>query len=93
MTTERQLEPSPSDTAREPSAEAEPTHASLTDELARFLVGQPHAIAELLRKHVPDERGKCRGCPIAQQGYLSWPCILYAGATLAAKIRRMAGLT
>lgn len=61
------------------------TRPPVTVELARFLVGQPGAVAKLLQQHVDDGHGNCRVCSFAQRGYLTWPCTIHAGAALAAR--------
>jgi hypothetical protein len=56
------------------------------DELARFLVNQPTALAALLAQHVDDGSGHCRTCRIGNQnGFQAWPCTLHAAADLAAR--------
>jgi hypothetical protein len=57
----------------------------LTDELVRFFLLQPTALARALMEHQPDPRGACRVCVSgAQRGNLVWPCITYLAATRAA---------
>lgn len=54
------------------------------NELARFLLSQPTAVARLLDQHVDDGTGHCRTCCSGdQRGFLAWPCALYEAATLA----------
>ena len=62
------------------------------DELVRFLFDQPTAIAALLARHIDDGFGHCRACPIAQRGFLAWPCALRDAASSAADARIAAGL-
>lgn len=58
---------------------------AVADELVRFLVGQPTAVATLLAEHVDDGFRHCRACAIGgQRGYLVWPCLLYEVAVRAA---------
>jgi hypothetical protein len=51
---------------------------------------QPTAIGRLLADHVDDGRGHCRTCTVGgQQGFLTWPCTIYAAAAKAARARKV----
>ena len=55
------------------------------NEVARLLREQPQIVATLLARHVPDERGRCRGCTSGGTGtpQARWPCSLHFYATAA----------
>lgn len=57
------------------------------DELTRFLVHQPTAVATLLAEHRDDGSGHCRACAVGgQRGFHVWPCTLYRAATAALRV-------
>jgi hypothetical protein len=49
----------------------------------------PGAVDHLLRQHVADERGHCRGCELPQSGSTGWPCTTRA---IAVAMRDQAGV-
>jgi hypothetical protein len=54
-------------------------------ELARALAAQPDVVARLLTDHVPDDKGRCRGCTRPGTGTPMdyWPCTLSTAADAA----------
>jgi hypothetical protein len=54
------------------------------------LARMPDVVARLLREHVPDRKGRCRGCGFPGTGtpYVRSPCGLWIAADAA---RRVAG--
>ncbi len=58
----------------------------VAQELARL----PETTRRLLAVHVPDERGRCRGCTAPGTGMpgAAWPCVLHFYASAAEEIRR-----
>jgi hypothetical protein len=60
--------------------------------IAMQLARMPDVIARLLTEHVPDERGRCRGCGRPGTGipYRPAPCALWTVADEARTIRRSA---
>jgi hypothetical protein len=66
----------------------EPVSAAV---IAQLLVplAAPGAADHLLRQHVADERGHCRGCELPQSGSTGWPCTTRA---IAVAMRDQAGV-
>lgn len=60
------------------------------NELIVFLRRRPDAVARLLERHVPDGRGRCRGCTVPGYGTPSgtWPCVLRRHAEQAEQAER-----
>ena len=54
-------------------------------ELARALAAQPDVVARLIAEHVPDDKGRCRGCTRPGTGTPMdyWPCTLSTAADAA----------
>jgi hypothetical protein len=54
-------------------------------ELARALAAQPDVVARLIADHVPDDKGRCRGCTRPGTGTPMdyWPCTLSTAADAA----------
>ncbi|MGI5129083.1 hypothetical protein ACQEVB_19920 [Pseudonocardia sp. CA-107938] len=59
-------------------------------ELAEALAAQPEVVARLLADHVPDEKGRCRGCTRPGTGTPMgwWPCTLSVAADAATILLR-----
>lgn len=58
--------------------------------VAQELARMPETTRRLLVVHVPDERGRCRGCTTPGTGIPSaaWPCVLHFYASAAQEIVR-----
>jgi hypothetical protein len=63
--------------------------ATEPSDLAVQLARMPDVIARLLIEHVPDEKGRCRGCGLPGTGtpYVLSPCGLWIVAEAARKLR------
>ncbi|GAA1310883.1 hypothetical protein [Pseudonocardia xinjiangensis] len=49
-------------------------------ELTVFIAAESGMADRLLRAHVADRLGRCRGCPNGRAGHMPWPCSLHAAA-------------
>lgn len=58
--------------------------------VAQELARMPETTRRLLVVHVPDERGRCRGCTTPGTGIpgAAWPCVLHFYASAAQEIWR-----
>jgi hypothetical protein len=56
--------------------------------VAMELACMPAVVARLLREHVPDQKGRCRGCGFPGTGtpYLEAPCGLWIVADAARRV-------
>jgi hypothetical protein len=52
------------------------------------LARMPQVIEALLVRHIPDGKGRCRGCGLPGTGsaYLAWPCSLWLVADAARRL-------
>ena len=66
----------------------EPADLPPVPELAAEMAKLPGVADGLLRRHVTDDRGYCRGCQLPQGGFTRWPCTLYAVAVAARSAQR-----
>jgi hypothetical protein len=59
-------------------------------EVAAQLARMPDVVARLLTEHVPDRKGRCRGCGFPGTGspYLESPCGLWIVADAARRVAR-----
>lgn len=55
---------------------------------AAELANDPHAVADLLLRHIPDEHRKCRACTTGGTGTrdTAWPCSVHAFASAAQRV-------
>jgi hypothetical protein len=56
--------------------------------VAAQLARMPRVVETLLSEHVPDAKGRCRGCGLPGTGsaYLAWPCSLWLVADTARRL-------
>ncbi len=82
------MQPSPATDARR-GHPAVPPVSPLAAEVADLDGGCGAVADDLLRRHVADRLGHCRGCALPQAGPTRWPCTLWQVATVArAAVRR-----
>lgn len=62
----------------------------MLDGIAGQLAWMPDVVARLLAEHVPDARGRCRGCGFPGTGtpHVPSPCSLWLVAEAASRIAR-----
>jgi hypothetical protein len=60
--------------------------------IAELASHNPDTVADILRIHVADERGKCKGCHEDDKIRKRWPCMVWAVADLARITRRASEL-
>jgi hypothetical protein len=72
---------------RRPLEAGRPAVSETVALIVALIADNPAGIARLLVTHVDDGTGHCRGCPLGQRGFDSWPCLHHIAATLAAERR------
>jgi hypothetical protein len=71
---------------------SEPAPLPPASEIGVLMAGLPGVPARLIAAHVPDARGHCRGCTLAQGAPPVWPCRLVLYAREASRVHRARGL-